>query len=71
MPFPYLELHQTNMKTIISVCKSSGCYVIPVGWTFWEGPIQLKWANVSTRNKGGLCAKDSRTYSRPRAVSRP
>ena len=24
MQFPYLELHQTNMKTIISVCRPPG-----------------------------------------------
>ena len=24
MPFPYLELHQTTMKTIISVCRPPG-----------------------------------------------
>ena len=25
-------------RTLISVCQSSGCYVIPAGWTFREGP---------------------------------
>ena len=28
-------------RTLISVCQSSGCYVIPVGWTFREGPGQI------------------------------
>ena len=27
-------------RTLISVCQSSGCYVIPAGWTFREGPGQ-------------------------------
>ena len=28
-------------RTLISVCQSSGCYVIPAGWTFREGPGQI------------------------------
>ena len=29
-------------RTLISVCQSSGCYVIPAGWTFREGPVSWK-----------------------------
>ena len=31
-------------RTIISVCQSSGCYVIPAGWTFREGPRSEQWS---------------------------
>ena len=44
--------------------SSSGCYVIPVGWTFREGPIQSKLVDASIRSKGGPRAMDSRPYSR-------
>ena len=36
--FPTSNYTRQSCRTIISVCQSSGCYVIPVGWTFREGP---------------------------------
>ena len=45
-------------RTLISVCQSSGCYVIPAGWTFREGPGQKTTANVSKLNQAGPRAMD-------------
>ena len=43
-PFPTSNYTRQPCRTIISVCQSSGCYVIPAGWTFREGPSSEKWS---------------------------
>ena len=37
---PTSHYTRQTCRTLISVCQSSGCYVIPAGWTFREGPGQ-------------------------------
>ena len=38
---PTSHYTRQTCRTLISVCQSSGCYVIPAGWTFREGPGQI------------------------------